>query len=75
MQPQRAGAYLGLKMLHDRCQVTGDAGAAALFGSLPQAQWMLADQGYAADWFRDDLQEDGVCPASPTKTPGTWPFP
>lgn len=28
-------------------------GAAALLGSLPKADWMLADRGYDADWFRD----------------------
>ena len=28
-----------------------DVGAAALLGSLPKAEWLLADRGYDADWF------------------------
>ncbi len=27
---------------------------------LPKAQWLLADRGYDADWFRDALQEKGI---------------
>jgi transposase len=34
-------------------QVSDYTGAAALLRSLPTAQWMLADRGYDADWFRD----------------------
>jgi len=30
-------------------------GAAALLGSLPKADWLLADRGYDADWFREAL--------------------
>lgn len=29
---------------------------------LPKAQWLLADQGYDADWFRDILQAKGIAP-------------
>lgn len=36
--------------------------AAALLDTLPKAQWMLADRGYDADWFRDALQERGITP-------------
>src|SRR3546814_4659957 len=36
--------------------VSDYTGAAALLDSLPNAQWMLADRGYDADWFRDALQ-------------------
>ena len=33
-------------------QVSDDVGAAALLlGSLPKAEWLLADRGYDADWF------------------------
>ena len=39
---------------------------------LPKAQWLLADRGYDADWFRDDadwfrdvLQEKGITPCIP----------
>lgn len=45
-------------------QVSDYTGAAALLDSLPKAQWMLADRGYDADWFRDALQERGSRPAS-----------
>ena len=38
-------------------QVSDYTGAAALFDTLPKAQWMLADRGYDADWFRDALQK------------------
>ncbi|GBQ63706.1 transposase [Komagataeibacter swingsii DSM 16373] len=36
--------------------------AAALLDELPKAQWLLADRGYDADWFRDALQEKGIKP-------------
>ena len=29
--------------------------AVALLDSLPKAEWLLADRGYDADWFRDAL--------------------
>ncbi|WP_394054595.1 transposase [Xanthobacter variabilis] len=35
-------------------------GAAALLDDLPKAQWMLADQGYDAEWFRDALEQKGI---------------
>ncbi len=35
-------------------------GAAAMLRSLPQAEWMLADRGYDADWFRDALKDKGI---------------
>jgi IS5 family transposase len=34
-------------------QVSDYTGAAALLGGLPKAEWLLADRGYDADWFRD----------------------
>jgi transposase len=40
-------------------QVSDYTGAAALLGSLPKAQWLLADRGYDADWFRDALKKTG----------------
>ena len=40
-------------------QVSDYTGAAALLDSLPKAQWILADRGNDADWFRDALQEKG----------------
>ena len=46
-------------------QVSDYTGAAALLDSLPKAQWMLADRGYDADWFREALQEKGLTPCIP----------
>ncbi len=36
-----------------------DTGAAALQGGLPKAEWLLADRGYDADWFRHALKDTG----------------
>ena len=40
-------------------------GAAALLGSLPKAEWLLADRGYDADWFREALEDKGIKPCIP----------
>lgn len=40
-------------------------GAAALLGSLPAAEWMIADRGYDADWFREALKDKGIRPCIP----------
>src|SRR3546814_8799368 len=42
-----------------------DTGAAALLDMLPNAQCMLADRWYDADWVRDALQEKGITPCIP----------
>ena len=41
-------------------QVSDYTGAATLLGSLPKAEWLLADRGYDADWFRDALKDKGI---------------
>ncbi len=41
-------------------QVSDYTGAAALLSSLPTADWMLADRGYDADWFREALKDKGI---------------
>lgn len=46
-------------------QVSDYIGAAALLDELPKAQWLFADRGYDADWFRDALQEKGITPLYP----------
>ena len=46
-------------------QISDYTGAAALLDSLPPAEWMLADRGYDADWFRDALEEKGIKPCIP----------
>lgn len=34
--------------------------AIGMLSRLPQAEWMLADRGYDADWFRDALKDKGI---------------
>ncbi|WP_184027349.1 IS5 family transposase [Sphingomonas yantingensis] len=46
-------------------QVSDYTGAAALLDDLPNAQWLLGDRGYDADWFRDALQAKGIQPCIP----------
>ncbi len=46
-------------------RVSDYIGAAALLGSLPKAEWLLADRGYDADWFRDALKATGIKPCIP----------
>ena len=41
-------------------QVSDYTGAAALLGSLPPADWLIADRGYDADWFREALKDKGI---------------
>ena len=46
-------------------QVSDYTGARALLSSLPAADWMIADRGYDADWFRDALKDKGIRPCIP----------
>ena len=41
-------------------QVSDYTGAAALLGRLPAAEWLIADRGYDADWFRKALKDKGI---------------
>lgn len=43
-------------------QVSDYTGAAALLGNLPAAEWMIADRGCDADWFRNVLKDKGIKP-------------
>jgi transposase len=53
-------------------QVSDYTGAAALLSSLPAAEWLIADRGYDADWFRDALKDKGIRPCIPgRKSRGT----
>ncbi len=45
--------------------VSDHTGAAALLGSRPKAEWLLADPGYDVDWFRDALKDKGIKPCIP----------
>jgi hypothetical protein len=46
-------------------QVSDYTGAAALLGSLPAAEWLIADPGYDADWLREALKDKGIRPCIP----------
>lgn len=41
-------------------QVSDYTGTAALLGSLPKPEWLLADRGQIADWFREALKDKGI---------------
>jgi transposase len=41
-------------------QVSDYTGAAARLNGLPEAEWLLADRGYDADWFRETLVDKGT---------------
>mgnify|MGYP003543667993 FL=1 len=56
-------------------EVSDYTGAAALLGSLPKAEWLLADRGYDADWFRNALTARGITPCIPSKTNRKVPIP
>ena len=46
-------------------QVSDYTGAAALLGSLPNAEWLIADRGYDADWLRESLKDRWIRPCIP----------
>lgn len=46
-------------------QISDYTGARALLSSLPEAQWLLADRGYDANWFREALKDKGIRPCIP----------
>ena len=49
-------------------QVSDYTGALALLSSLPKADWLLADKGYDADWFREALQDRDIRPCIPGRS-------
>ena len=48
--------------------MSDDIGARALCGSLPAVDWLIADRGYDADWFRDAPKDRGIRPCIPGRT-------
>ena len=46
-------------------QVSDYKGAAALIDLLPKAEFLLADRGYDADWFRKALSNKDIKPCIP----------
>ena len=54
-----------LKLFMTAVQVSDYTGAAALLSSPPAADWLLADRGYDADWFREAMKDKGIRPCIP----------
>jgi len=48
-------------------RVSDYTGAADLVNDLPEAEWLLADRGYDADWFREALIDMGTKPCIPRR--------
>ncbi len=48
-------------------QVRLYADATALLGGLSKAQWLLADRGHDADWFRDALNNNRINSCIPSR--------
>ena len=46
-------------------QLSDYTGAAALLRELPEADWLIADRGYDADWFREALKDKEIKPCIP----------
>ena len=47
--------------------VSNYTNAVALMNALPEADWLLADRGYHADWFQEDLIARGTRPCIPER--------
>ena len=56
-------------------QASDYAGARALVGDLPDANVLLADRGYDADWFRKALKDQGISPCIPSRKLRRVPIP
>lgn len=54
--------YRPIRFFMTAGQVSDDIGATALLGGLQKAEWLLADRGYDADWFRETLKDKGIKP-------------
>ena len=54
-----------IRFLMTAGEISDYTGAAALLSDLPSAQWLLADRGYDADWFRKALENKGINPCIP----------
>lgn len=56
-------------------QMSDYKGAALLLPVLPKAKELLADRGYDADWFRDELDKRGIAACIPSKRNRKKPIP
>lgn len=54
-------------MLLSEGQMSDYKGAALIVNALPEANALLADKGYDADWFRDALTKRGLKVCIPSK--------
>ncbi|ETX11433.1 transposase IS4 [Roseivivax halodurans JCM 10272] len=55
-------------------QVSDYMGALALQGGFPNADWLLADRGYDADWFRKALSNSKIHVCIPPRRSRTAPI-
>ena len=56
-----------IRMFLTAGNVSDYVGARALMSSLPKADWLLADRGYDADWFRNGLKDMNIEPCIPSR--------
>jgi len=61
------GSGKPIALLLTEGQVSDYKGAAQLLHALTDAEELLADRGYDADWFRNALLDKGVTPCIPSK--------
>jgi len=54
-------------------QVSDYTGALAMLDGLPAADWLIADRGYDADWFRDALKDKGIRACIPGRSSRSKP--
>ena len=54
-------------MLLSEGQMSDYKGAALMIEALPEAESMLGDRGYDADWFRTALITRGITPCIPSR--------
>ncbi|WP_341872155.1 transposase [Rhizobium mesoamericanum] len=62
-------------MLLSEGQMSDFRGAALMLKALPEAQAMLADKGYDADWFRKALADRSITACIPSKANRKVPIP
>ncbi len=62
-------------MLLSEGQMSDYKGAALMLDAIPEAEALLGDRGYDADWFREALTARGILPCIPSKTNRKVPIP
>ena len=64
-----------LRMFLTAGQRSDYIGARALLDGLPPAEHMLADRGYDANWYREELENKGIKPCIPSRKGRKVPIP